>query len=109
MDTGTIALTRAPGRRKDRARAYKVLVDDVRVAEIRGAQTLELEVPSGAHVLRLRIDWTGSPALAFTLTPGQTARFECRPTSVAPWSMVLGLLSRTRYVVLERREGSGHP
>ena len=57
-----VRLTRQTQPYSDRTRQYRVLLDGHEAARLKWAQTLELSVEPGEHVIRLKIDWTGSPS-----------------------------------------------
>jgi hypothetical protein len=75
----TIRVQRTAAPLRDRLRAYKVVVDDEVVGLIRNGQDFRAEVPAGAHVIRMKIDWTQSVAIPFSVEPGETAAFSCQP------------------------------
>ena len=60
----------------DRARAYKIVIDDKVVGTIRNGQQVELEVTPGRHRLHLKIDWCRSNFVDFEAAGG-TVEFEC--------------------------------
>jgi len=47
----------------DRARKYKVFLDDVLVGNIKSGGDLKIEVSNGTHNIFLKIDWCGSNIL----------------------------------------------
>ena len=47
----------------DRARKYKVFLDDVLVGNIKSGGDLKIEVSNGTHKIFLKIDWCGSNIL----------------------------------------------
>ena len=99
-----LRLTRQTSPHSDRARKYRVLLDGREVGRRGWGETLELPVGPGAHRLRVKIDWTGSPELQFRIESGQALSSVCRPAR----SAMLGLVSlvesirhRDRWLVLE--------
>jgi hypothetical protein len=54
---GRIVLTRAPNRRVDRLRSYKISIDGRRRGRIKAGERLRLDVQPGTHEIRLRMDW----------------------------------------------------
>ena len=52
---------------RDLLRAYKIIVDDRQIGEIRHGQTREFPISAGQHQLALRIDWCGSKTLTFSV------------------------------------------
>lgn len=61
----------------DRLRAYRINIDGVEAARIRAAENVEIPVSGGHHRISARIDWCGSPAIEFDISPGETLEFEC--------------------------------
>lgn len=49
---------------RDRLRSYVVEIDGEEVGRLRLGQRLVVAVPSGRHVARARINWTGSPPVS---------------------------------------------
>lgn len=106
VGTGTLRLRRDQQPWTDKLQRYKVVLDGEQSGKIAAGQTVEIPVMAGTHRLQLRIDWTGSPTVAFTVTDGQVAEFTCRPRRHALLSLlaiVESLFSRERWVLLERR------
>lgn len=75
----TVTVSRRPGGYRDRARAYKVMLDGQQVAKIKAGQRHSQPIPPGAHRVKMKIDWTGSQVEEFTVEPGATAEFHCEP------------------------------
>jgi hypothetical protein len=90
----------------DRARAYKVVIDDQPMGEIRRGQSAEFVLPPGPHELSLRIDWTRSEMIVLDLTSGQDAYFQCGPSRPLFFGQLLGILRIRPYLSL-RLTGSG--
>ena len=63
----------------DRARAYQIVVDGAVKGSVRCGRELSLALPPGAHTVRARLDWTGSPDLRVHLGPGATVRLQVEP------------------------------
>ncbi|SEP70576.1 hypothetical protein SAMN05216188_101238 [Lentzea xinjiangensis] len=84
---------------RDRARAYWIEVDGVRVVRIGADEQLDLPVPPGVHDVRAAIDWTGSPVVRVEVAPGGRARLTVRPagSSLQFWQAFTrrGYLERT--------------
>jgi hypothetical protein len=49
--------------RQDRTRRYRIYVDGILVGDVGNGETKELDLEPGSHLLRLKIDWTGSPEI----------------------------------------------
>src|SRR5579871_3897995 len=62
----------------DRLRAYKIVLDDTEVAEIRDGETKQIPVSEGEHSLRIRIDWCGSDTKQFTVVADEDPVFQVR-------------------------------
>lgn len=60
----------------DLFRAYKILLDSKEIGCIKNGSQIELEVPSGAHHLQLKIDWCYSNSVEFE-SKNELLEFEC--------------------------------
>ena len=76
MDGATLRLFRRSTYR-DRVRAYKVILDGEKIGDIRNGEEETFPIAPGRHVLKLKIDWAGSPEMTFDVATGETASFEC--------------------------------
>jgi hypothetical protein len=98
-------VTRESRGRRDRLRAYSILVDSHEVAKIRPAESLDLPVAGGVHSVQIAIDWARSPALSVEVAPGAAVHLRCAPNTAQP--ALLGItLGRGKYVRLWRDETS---
>ena len=70
-----IKITRDSGY-ADRLRAYKIILDEKVIGEIKNGQKIEIEIPKGSHKLYLKIDWCRSNIIDFKLDD-DIAEFEC--------------------------------
>ena len=77
--SGRLVVHRPRGGWRDLLRAYVVEVDGVERARIRRGGRVELEAPAGDHLVRARIDWTGSPELPVRVPAGGTVEVEVTP------------------------------
>ena len=68
----------------DKLPAYKVLVDDETIGEIRQGETLDFAV-SGRHTLQLGVDWCRSRPLQFEADSAMPIEFECW-SSASGWN-----------------------
>jgi hypothetical protein len=102
-DTGVVSVRRLPAPYRDRLRAYDVLIDDAVVGAVRDGDEICCSIPAGDHVIRVKIDWSGSRPLSFSLAAGQWASFECEPSGGAG-AAIRDLLLRRPWV--ELRENS---
>lgn len=55
---------------RDWLRAYRLFIDDAPHGKIKRGQEVSVDITPGPHEVEARIDWTGSPRLAFTASPG---------------------------------------
>jgi hypothetical protein len=102
---GTIRLTREPRGRRDRLRAYSIVVDSHVVGTIRAAQTLDLPVARGAHSVQIAIDWARSPAISVDVAPRKTVHLRCAPNTAQ--SALIGItVGRRKYIRLWQAETS---
>lgn len=60
----------------DSMRAYKVILDEKIIGELRDGQEITLEVPKGVHQLYLKIDWCRSNTVNFDVNDSNI-NFEC--------------------------------
>ncbi|MET0417657.1 MAG: hypothetical protein ABW022_16715 [Actinoplanes sp.] len=63
----------------DRARAYQILVDGSVKGSVRCGRELKLALPPGRHLVRARLDLTGSETVPVHLGPGGTVRLKVEP------------------------------
>ncbi|MBC3860507.1 hypothetical protein H8K32_00200 [Undibacterium jejuense] len=59
----------------DSLRAYAVLIDGVKIGEIRNAETKEFSIEPGRHNISAKIDWCRTSALDFTAKEGEQLSF----------------------------------
>jgi hypothetical protein len=86
---------------RDEVRSYKVILDGTEVGRIKSREIFEADISPGEHVLRLRIDWTGSPEIVFDVADGEVVEFSCGPKG-SPVSVLLRMFGRSNWVSLER-------
>jgi hypothetical protein len=101
----TVQIRRQTNPYSDQGRRYRVLLDEREIGSLKWGEVGEFPVDPGTHTLRLKIDWTGSPAMAFELDEGQVAQFVCRPQRsmvAAVYSLIRSINHRTEWLVLER-------
>ena len=92
----TLKLTRDSGY-ADRVRAYRVVLDEKKIGEIRNGENKEFLVSPGQHELSVRIDWGGSKTVQFTIGENETVIFRVK-------SNLRGarLFSVLRYITVDR-------
>lgn len=66
----------------DRARAYQILVDGTVRGSVRCGRELSLALPPGRHLVRARLDLTGSETVPVHLGPGATVRLRVEPRGI---------------------------
>ena len=92
-ETGTLVVRRPRGGWRDFARSYRIEVDGRRRGRLRRGRTVELKVPAGRHVVRARIDWTGSPELDVEVPAGSSVTCCVEPAGgawLAGWQVAGG-------------------
>jgi hypothetical protein len=99
-----IRLERRPDAWSDRARAYKVAVDDEVVGSVRRGEDRVFDVTPGRHRVRLHIDWARSEPVEVDVAEGAEVRLTCRGRNPL-LALYFATVARNRYVVLERAEG----
>lgn len=88
----------------DRARAYKVVLDDNVIGDVKNGEEIEFDVPDGNHKFFLKIDWCRSNSVAFDMS-GSTESFECG-SSLRGWKIFLSIIyiifMRNKYLWLKK-------
>lgn len=78
------------------------MMDGTQVARIREGEEIELTVSPGEHTLQMRINWTGSPEVQFSVQSGESATFTCGGIQGDPlMSLVDSFFHHDRWVWLE--------
>jgi hypothetical protein len=80
--------------------AYKIIVDGQEKGKVAAGGELSLALSPGAHRIRAKIDWTGSPEVPVHLGSGATVTFKVEPRGLRHG------LSRDRYLSLTRVDGA---
>lgn len=70
-----------------RLRKLRVIIDEQMVGELGNGQTIDLEVPTGQHRLRVAVDLQTSDTLTFNMEADRPCRFHC--TARVPGSSIL--------------------
>jgi hypothetical protein len=86
---------------RGRLRAYDVLIDEAVVGAVRDGDEVRCAVTAGDHVLRIKIDWSGSRPVTFSLAAGQSVSFVCEPSGGAS-SAIFDVLLRRPWVDLRK-------
>jgi hypothetical protein len=104
----SVEIFRQPGYWRERARAYRVLIDGEEVGRIRQGRRVEFAVQAGSHAVELRLDWCRSSVQTISIGDGDTAKLVCHPVGsswTAPWDVIF---RRAQYIVL-RAEDTAQP
>lgn len=92
-----IHVERAEGLR-DRARAYKGMIDGHEAGTIRHGSEESFQVTPGPHEVFLKIDWCRSPKLTVDVASGQRARVTCAPSGTI-WTAIFAIIFKpTSYI-----------
>lgn len=88
---------------RDRFRDYCVVVDGKRIGSIKDGGAFNTSIEPGVHTIRLRIDWTGSPAIEFEVKDDAPIEFVCsaRPALFAALNVIRSVFSRDTWVLIE--------
>jgi hypothetical protein len=77
-------VTREPAGRRDRLRAYTILVDAQAAGRVRAGQSIDIPTAPGDHVVQIAIDWARSPRVEVSVEQGQVVRLRCAPNTAQP-------------------------
>lgn len=96
----TFVVSRSLNDYRDLMRSYVVVLDGKQVGRVGKGEEVTVAIAPGRHVVRARIDWTGSPEIEFTVEAGGRAAF-CVGAAGGPFRLDQ-MFSRGRYLTLER-------
>lgn len=85
----TISVSRDSGY-ADRLRDYRVLLDGAEIGRLGNGAAKTFEIPSGPHLLMIKVDWGRSNIVAFDVGESQIARFLCG-SILRGWRLVLAI------------------
>jgi hypothetical protein len=86
---------------RDRARAYKVMIDGQEVGTIRHGQQQSFQITPGTHEVFLKIDWCRSPKLSVDVVGGQRVKVTCVPSGTI-WTAIFAIVFKpTSYIRAE--------
>jgi hypothetical protein len=86
---------------RDRARAYKVMIDGQEAGTVRHGGQESFQVTPGTHELFLKIDWCRSPKLTVDVAGGQRVKVICAPSGTI-WTAIFAIVFKpTRYIDAE--------
>ncbi len=97
--TGTLTVTRPAGPHRDARRAYRLLVDGEERGTLLPGGQLALRLPTGRHVVRAAIDWTGSSDVAVDVRAGRRTALRVEPAGSA-LTALFQVVGRRRYLRL---------
>lgn len=98
--TATLLIERAPGGWADSLRAYEVIVNEEKRAELCRGEKRTIEVDPGQTEIYLKIDWCRSKIVHLSLGEGSEARLSCRPRLLFTVLYAV-IFSRNNYMRLE--------
>lgn len=104
--SGTLRVTRPAGPHRDARRSYRLLVDGEERGRLAPGDRLDVRLPTGPHVVRAAIDWTGSPEVAVQVRRGRRTALRVQPAGPAV-TAVFQLLGRRRYLRLVPEADAG--
>jgi hypothetical protein len=79
MSESAIHISRSGNFRRDRARSYKIFVDNKLLGKIGSGETKVIPIAAGDHRLKLKVDWAVSQTLEFQVPDDRPAKFSCQP------------------------------
>jgi hypothetical protein len=86
---------------RDRARAYKVMIDGQEAGTIRHGSQESFQVTPGTHEVFLKIDWCRSPKLTVDVAGGERAGVTCVPSGSIWTAMFAIVFKPTSYIRAE--------
>lgn len=101
--TAKLHLERAPGGWADSLRAYEVIVNEEKRAELHPGEKITVEVSPGQVEIYLRLDSGRSRLIRLDAEPGSAVRLCARPRS-AVTALYRATLGRRNYMRLEVQE-----
>ena len=90
----------------DRLRSYSIMLDGIKVGEVKNGETQELPISPGQHQLRMKIDWCGSNSIQFaTTSENDVLTFSARSsfTGLAIFAVLYYMIFQPNaWIILER-------
>lgn len=97
----TLRIERAPNGWTDKLRAYDVVVNEKKRAELGPGEHRDIGIEAGQVVVYLTLDSARSRAITLDVKAGEEVRLRCRPRS-ALTALYRILFQRNNYMHLER-------
>ncbi len=92
MEQTRIVLTRS-SEWMNRARSFKVFIDDQQVGTIANGAAESYTVTPGSHKLMCKVDWCGSRDFELNLQPGETAYLRVQSGMKYYWQFVAPMIA----------------
>jgi hypothetical protein len=93
MDNKTKIILTRKGEWMNRARTFKVLIDEQRVGVIKNDSTEEYPVEDGTHTVRCTIDWCSSPSTTVELRPNEIVYLKVKSGLKYYWPLFILLIA----------------
>lgn len=105
----SVEMFRQPGYWRDRARAYRVLIDGEAVGRIRQRQRVKFAVQAGSHAVELRLAWCRSSVQTVSIGDADTAKLVCHPAG-SSWTGLWDIIfRRAQYIALRAADTTQSP
>ncbi|WP_131732332.1 hypothetical protein [Actinomadura formosensis] len=82
-DTSRVVFSRPKRALRDLLRSYRLFVYGAPYGKIKPGGEVSVDIAPGTHEVQARIDWSGSPRLAFTAAPGEVVHIRVEPAGNA--------------------------
>ena len=93
MENKTKLIIRRPSEWQNRARVYKVLIDEVEAGNLKNNSSEEFITSAGIHRIQCRISWYSSPVFQVDLKPGQVEYILVKNGMKYYWPLFLLLMA----------------
>ena len=92
----------------NRARAYKIFIDDQQVGTLKNGGSGEFEVAEGTHTIYAKVDWCYSPARTFTLGTAERKTFNVGTYKAAQWVLFAALAVLLANILVKTSTGNNY-
>ena len=92
-ETSKLKVVRRQKVYSDCLRAYEIFIDDRMIGSVKPNSVLEIEISSGRHIVRGKVDWGRSKPLEIYVRPGDTVEIEVANhwgAFLALWAITFG-------------------